>query len=38
MVRLARLREALSVAEGDPELVRSQLEAFGRQIPLSISC
>jgi predicted signal transduction protein with EAL and GGDEF domain len=34
MVRLARLREALSVAEGDPELVRSQLQAFGRQIPL----
>jgi diguanylate cyclase (GGDEF)-like protein len=28
------LREALSVAEGDPELVRSQLQAFGRQIPL----
>ncbi|MFL9904479.1 EAL domain-containing protein [Paraburkholderia fungorum] len=34
MVRLGRLREALSVAEGDPELVRSQLQAFGRQIPL----
>ncbi|ASL47699.1 Cyclic di-GMP phosphodiesterase Gmr [Burkholderia sp. AD24] len=34
MVRLARLREALSVAQGDPELVRSQLQAFGRQIPL----
>ncbi|HEX7911407.1 MAG TPA: EAL domain-containing protein [Paraburkholderia sp.] len=34
MGRLSRLREALSVAEGDPELVRSQLEAFGRQIPL----
>jgi len=24
----------LSVAEGDPELVRSQVQAFGRQIPL----
>ncbi|RKE38430.1 hypothetical protein B0G76_4751 [Paraburkholderia sp. BL23I1N1] len=34
MVRLARLREALSVAEDDPGLVRSQLQAFGRQIPL----
>jgi diguanylate cyclase (GGDEF)-like protein len=34
MVLLARLREALSVAEGDPDLVRSQLEAFSRQIPL----
>ncbi|AXE96175.1 EAL domain-containing protein [Paraburkholderia sp. SIMBA_050] len=34
MVRLARLKEALSVAEGDPELVRSQLQAFGHQIPL----
>ncbi|MGF6770425.1 diguanylate cyclase (GGDEF)-like protein [Paraburkholderia sp. GAS199] len=34
MVRLARLREMLSVAEGDPELVRSQLEAFRRQTPL----
>ncbi|ANB76255.1 putative bifunctional diguanylate cyclase/phosphodiesterase [Paraburkholderia phytofirmans] len=34
MDRLARLREALSVAEGDPELVRSQLQAFGYQIPL----
>jgi diguanylate cyclase (GGDEF)-like protein len=34
MVRLARLREALSVAKGDPDLVRSQLEAFSRQIPL----
>jgi diguanylate cyclase (GGDEF)-like protein len=34
MVQLTRLREALSVAEGDPELVRSQLQAFGRQIPL----
>jgi diguanylate cyclase (GGDEF)-like protein len=28
------LREALSVAEDDPELVRSQLQAFGHQIPL----
>jgi diguanylate cyclase (GGDEF)-like protein len=28
------LREALSVAEGDPELVRSQVQAFSRQIPL----
>ncbi|WP_433696069.1 putative bifunctional diguanylate cyclase/phosphodiesterase [Paraburkholderia phenoliruptrix] len=34
MVAIARLREALSVAEGDPELVRSQVQAFGRQIPL----
>ncbi|MEC5404516.1 EAL domain-containing protein [Paraburkholderia sp. MPAMCS5] len=34
MVGLAGLREALSVAEGDPELVRSQVQAFGRQIPL----
>ena len=34
MVRLARLREALSIAEGDPELVCSQLQAFGRQVPL----
>ncbi|KAA1007697.1 EAL domain-containing protein [Paraburkholderia panacisoli] len=34
MVGLARLREALSVAEGDPELVRSQVQAFSRQIPL----
>src|SRR5471032_926728 len=34
MVRLARLREALSVAEDDPDLVRSQLQAFSRQIPL----
>ncbi|WP_144141481.1 putative bifunctional diguanylate cyclase/phosphodiesterase [Paraburkholderia sp. BCC1884] len=34
MVLLVRLREALRVAESDPELVRSQLQAFGRQIPL----
>lgn len=34
MVRLGRLREALSVAEGDPELVRAQLQAFARQVPL----
>ncbi|CAH2897304.1 MAG: diguanylate cyclase/phosphodiesterase (GGDEF & EAL domains) with PAS/PAC sensor(s) [uncultured Paraburkholderia sp.] len=34
MVAIARLREALSVAEGDPELVRSQVQVFGRQIPL----
>jgi len=34
MVAIARLKEALSVAEGDPELVRSQVQAFGRQIPL----
>jgi diguanylate cyclase (GGDEF)-like protein len=34
MVRLARLREALSVAKGDPNLMRSQLQAFSRQIPL----
>src|SRR6266702_5286124 len=34
MVRLARLKEALSVAEDDPELVRSQIQAFGHQIPL----
>ncbi|WP_025596977.1 putative bifunctional diguanylate cyclase/phosphodiesterase [Burkholderia sp. WSM2230] len=34
MVAIARFREALSVAEGDPELVRSQVQAFGRQIPL----
>jgi diguanylate cyclase (GGDEF)-like protein len=34
MVRLARLREALSVAQDDPDLVRSQLQAFSRQIPL----
>ncbi|MFM0691741.1 EAL domain-containing protein [Paraburkholderia graminis] len=34
MVAITRLREALSVAEGDPELVRSQVQAFGRQIPL----
>ncbi|MFL9960259.1 EAL domain-containing protein [Paraburkholderia sediminicola] len=34
MVGLAKLREALSVAEGDPELVRSQVQAFSRQIPL----
>ena len=34
MVAIARLREPLSVAEGDPELVRSQVQAFGRQIPL----
>ncbi|SIT38378.1 Diguanylate cyclase (GGDEF) domain-containing protein [Paraburkholderia ribeironis] len=34
MGRLARLREGLLVAEGDPELVRSKLQAFSRQIPL----
>ncbi|MFL9883582.1 EAL domain-containing protein [Paraburkholderia agricolaris] len=34
MVRLARLREALSVARSDPELVRAQLQAFSRQVPL----
>ncbi|WP_144110423.1 putative bifunctional diguanylate cyclase/phosphodiesterase [Paraburkholderia sp. BCC1886] len=34
MVRLGRLKEALSVAEGDPELVRAQLQAFARQVPL----
>ncbi|MGF6571233.1 diguanylate cyclase/phosphodiesterase [Paraburkholderia fungorum] len=34
MVRLARFREALSIAQGDPDLVRSQLQAFSRQIPL----
>ncbi|MFM0739375.1 EAL domain-containing protein [Paraburkholderia xenovorans] len=34
MVGFARLRETLSVAAGDPELVRSQLDAFGRQTPL----
>lgn len=34
MVLPARLREALCVAESDPELVRSQLQAFSRQIPL----
>ena len=34
MIRIARLKEALWVAEGDPELMRSQLQAFGRQIPL----
>ncbi|NIF52184.1 MULTISPECIES: EAL domain-containing protein [Burkholderiaceae] len=34
MVWLARLRKALSVAQGDPEIVRAQLQAFSRQIPL----
>jgi diguanylate cyclase (GGDEF)-like protein len=34
MVLLAKLRDALSVAERDPELVRSQLEAFSHQVPL----
>ncbi|ABE35000.1 diguanylate cyclase domain protein [Paraburkholderia xenovorans LB400] len=34
MVLIAKLRDALSVAERDPELVRSQLEAFGHQVPL----
>ncbi|MBU7439801.1 putative bifunctional diguanylate cyclase/phosphodiesterase [Paraburkholderia fungorum] len=34
MVRLTRLREALSVARSDPELVRAQLQAFSRQVPL----
>ncbi|HZZ12160.1 MAG TPA: diguanylate cyclase, partial [Paraburkholderia sp.] len=34
MIGLARIKEALTVAEGDPELVRSQLEAFNRQTPL----
>src|SRR6185437_4316222 len=34
MVGLAMLRKALSVAEGDPELVRSQVQASSRQIPL----
>ncbi|HEY4294851.1 MAG TPA: diguanylate cyclase, partial [Paraburkholderia sp.] len=34
MGRLARLREALSVAQSDPELVCSQLQAFRRQVPL----
>ena len=34
MIRLARLKEARWIAEGDPELMRSQLQAFGRQIPL----
>jgi diguanylate cyclase (GGDEF)-like protein len=28
------LKEALSVAQSDPELVRAQLQAFSRQIPL----
>ncbi|MEW9583737.1 putative bifunctional diguanylate cyclase/phosphodiesterase [Paraburkholderia sp. DGU8] len=34
MVGLATLRKALSVAEGDPELVRSQVQASSHQIPL----
>jgi len=28
------LRKALSIAQGDPEIVRAQLQAFSRQIPL----
>lgn len=31
---LARLKDALSVKDSDPELVHSQLQAFSRQIPL----
>ncbi|WP_345816149.1 EAL domain-containing protein [Paraburkholderia sp. PREW-6R] len=34
MVGLGKLRKTLSVAEGDPELVRSQLEASVSQVPL----
>jgi diguanylate cyclase (GGDEF)-like protein len=34
MDSVRELKEAFSVASGDPELVRSQLQAFGRQIPL----
>ncbi|MFT4065871.1 putative bifunctional diguanylate cyclase/phosphodiesterase [Paraburkholderia sp.] len=34
MVGLAGLKDALSVSQSDPELVRAQLQAFGRQIPL----
>ncbi len=34
MVRLARLKEALSVTQSDPGLVRAQLQAFSRQVPL----
>ncbi|MGN8111029.1 putative bifunctional diguanylate cyclase/phosphodiesterase [Paraburkholderia sp. 22098] len=34
MVGLATLRQAFSGADTDPDLVRSQLQAVGRQIPL----
>ncbi|HEY2020197.1 putative bifunctional diguanylate cyclase/phosphodiesterase [Paraburkholderia sp.] len=34
MARLARLKEALSVAHSDQGLVCAQLRAFGRQVPL----
>jgi diguanylate cyclase (GGDEF)-like protein len=34
MVWLARLKKVLSVAEGDGELMRAQLHAFNRQVPL----
>ena len=34
MVSVARIKGAFTVDGTDPELVRSQMEAFGRQIPL----
>jgi len=34
MVSVARIRGAFTVDGTDPELVRSQMQAFGRQIPL----
>jgi len=34
MVPVARIREAFAIDGSDPELVRSQMQAFSRQIPL----